>query len=562
MSDIAKGSAILPVVLIAYVMMPIIGQSVNVALPAIGKSLSSNPVTLGWISISLFLSIAVFAVPAGRVADIYGRKKIFLGGTIICTATSFLLVFSDSAAALIVYRLIQGIGGAMILNTGLVIVSSAYPAGRRGKPLGLCMAAIYTGQTLAPFIGGLLTHHLGWRSIFAANVPFGLFVIGVTFWKVKDEWVEAPGGRIDSVGVCIFGTMIVLIIYGLSILPSTQGLWLFLAGIAFGAVFIKWELKADLPILEMKLFRENRAFSFSLLSAFIFYSGIFAVVFLLSLYLQYTKGLTAQKAGIVLVSQPFFQAVFSPIAGKLVDRVKPRRLALIGMSLATTGMLLLVRPDEIATLYRKRDEAENWQPGGDWVAQLDDTVCACHYGREPVRRGVAPGTILPGYVPGENPTLFSPQGGLRASVRDLSVIARMLLAGGLWDGFRILDEATVRAMRTPHWRYDAERINGDTGEGPNAAPQRPLFTGWGLSMQLMDPHGWGLGEAPRPLAGHLGDAYGLIGQFWLDFEHGDGLIALVTGAGDDPDRHPGATPLYRPSEEIMRWWLQHFPRGE
>jgi len=342
MSDTAKGSAILPVVLIAYVMMPIIGQSVNVALPAIGKSLSSNPVTLGWISISLFLSIAVFAVPAGRVADIYGRKKIFLGGTIICTATSFLLVFSDSAAALIVFRLIQGLGGAMILNTGLVIVSSAYPAGRRGKPLGLCMAAIYTGQTLAPFIGGLLTHHLGWRSIFVANVPFGLFIIGFIFWKVNDEWVEAPGGRIDSVGVCIFGTMIVLIMYGLSILPSKQGLWLFLAGIACGAVFIKWELKVDLPILEMKLFRENRAFSFSLLSAFIFYSAVFAVVFLLSLYLQYTKGLTAQKAGIVLVSQPFFQAVFSPMAGKLVDRVKPRRLALIGMSSATTGMLLFV----------------------------------------------------------------------------------------------------------------------------------------------------------------------------------------------------------------------------
>jgi CubicO group peptidase (beta-lactamase class C family) len=224
--------------------------------------------------------------------------------------------------------------------------------------------------------------------------------------------------------------------------------------------------------------------------------------------------------------------------------------------------LSATRPDEIATLYRKRDAAENWQPGGDWVAQLDDAVFACHYGRDPIRRGAAPGTILPGYVPGENPTLFSPQGGLRASVRDLSVIARMLLAGGLWDGFRILDEETVRAMRTPHWRYDAERVNGDTGEGPNTAPQRPLFTGWGLSMQLIDPNDWGLGEAPRPLAGHLGDAYGLIGQFWLDFEHGDGLIALVTGAGDDPDRHPGATPLYRPSEEIMRWWLQHFPRGE
>lgn len=224
--------------------------------------------------------------------------------------------------------------------------------------------------------------------------------------------------------------------------------------------------------------------------------------------------------------------------------------------------LSATRSDEIATLYRKRDETEMWQPGGDWVAQLDDAAFACHYGREPVRRGQAPGMILPGYAPGENPTLFSPQGGLRASARDLSVIGRMLLAGGSWDGYRMLDEATVRAMRTPYWRYDAERVNGDTGEGPASTAERPLFTGWGLSMQLMDPQGWGLSDVPRPLAGHLGDAYGLIGQFWLDFEHGDGLIALVTGAADDPDRHPGRTPLYRPSEEIMRWWLRHFPRDD
>ena len=340
MSNNNKSSTILLVVLIAYIMMPIIGQSVNVALPAIGKSLSSNPVVLGWISISLLLSIAVFAIPAGRIADIYGRKKIFLLGVTICTVTSFLLAVSHSAAVLIFFRAIQGIGGAMILNTGLVIVSSIYPAGQRGKPLGLCMAAIYTGQTLAPFLGGLLTHHLGWRSIFLANVPFGLFIIGFMFWKINDERVEAPGEKIDFVGVIIFGIMIVFVMSGLSILPSKQGLWLVLAGLMCGAVFIKWEMKVDLPILEMKLFRENRAFSFSILSAFIFYCGVFAVSFLLSLYLQYIKGFTPQRAGFVLVSQPLFQALLSPLAGRLVDRVRPHLLTLIGMSSATLGMLL------------------------------------------------------------------------------------------------------------------------------------------------------------------------------------------------------------------------------
>ncbi|MEJ2576852.1 MAG: serine hydrolase [Gammaproteobacteria bacterium] len=230
--------------------------------------------------------------------------------------------------------------------------------------------------------------------------------------------------------------------------------------------------------------------------------------------------------------------------------------------------LSAVHPEHIATLYRKRTDDEIWQPGGDWVAQLDDTAFACHYGRAPVPRGAPPGDILPGYVPGTNPTLFSPQGGLRASARDLAVIARMLLAdgfggGGRFGGVRILDATSVRAMRQPQWVYDAGHPNGDTGEGPASqdAAQRPLFTRWGLSMQLVDLADWGLTAEPRPLAGHLGEAYGLLGQFWLDFETGDGLIALISGAADDPDRHPGQTPLYRPSEEIMRWWLQHFPRG-
>jgi len=340
MSNNNKSSAILTAVLIAYVMMPIVGQSVNVALPAIGESLSSSPVVLGWISISLFLSIAVFAIPVGKIADIYGRKKIFLLGVTICTVTSFLLAVSYSAVTMILFRAIQGIGGAMILNTGLVIVSSIYPAGQRGRPLGLCMAAIYTGQTLGPFLGGLLTHHLGWRSIFLANVPFGLFIIGFMFRKINGERLETPGEKIDFVGAIIFGIMIVLVMYGLSILPSTRGGWLILAGLMCGPVFFKWEKKVDSPILEMKLFRGNRAFLFSILSAFIFFSGVFAVGFLLSLYLQYTKGFTPQSAGFVLASQPVFQAILAPIAGRLVDRVRPHSLSLIGMSSATLGMLL------------------------------------------------------------------------------------------------------------------------------------------------------------------------------------------------------------------------------
>ena len=219
-------------------------------------------------------------------------------------------------------------------------------------------------------------------------------------------------------------------------------------------------------------------------------------------------------------------------------------------------------PEDVATLYRKRDADEVWQPQGDWVAQLDDARFSCYYGRPPVARGEDPGEILPGYHPGSNPTLFSPQGGLRASARDLAEIARLLLNGGTLAGQRLVDPGTIDEMFTPQWVYDPSNPNGNTAEGIDPADPgyKPLFTAFGLSVQRVDLAEWGLVERPRRLYGHLGDAYGLLGQFWVDPENGDALIALITGSGDDPSAHPGSTPLYRPEEEVMRWWVRNFPR--
>jgi len=332
--------AVLLVVLAAQVMMPIIGQSLTVALPAMGKSLSVNPIVLGWISISLLLSIAVFAVPAGRIADMYGRKKIFLLGVVICTTTSFLLAASHSVASLIFYRAVQGIGGAMVLNTSIVIISSIYPTGRRGKMLGICLAATYIGQTLAPILGGFLTHYFGWRSIFLINVPLGLFIIGFTLWKIDAEWVGDPGQKFDIPGAIILGTMLVAIIYGLSAFPSKLGFLLLLTGLSLGVVFIKWETKTAAPILDMNLFKKNRIFSISILTALIFYSAVFSAGFLLSLFMQYAKGFTPKTAGFILVVQPVFQAAFSPLAGKFADRVKTQFLPIVGMVLTASGLFL------------------------------------------------------------------------------------------------------------------------------------------------------------------------------------------------------------------------------
>ena len=257
-------------------------------------------------------------------------------------------------------------------------------------------------------------------------------------------------------------------------------------------------------------------------------------------------------------------AVIERVSGQRFDRyMRQEVLEPLGLKASYNVCDLSEKyADLIATLYRKRDGEEIWHPEDDWNPQLDDATFSCHYGRETVLRGENPGEILPAYIPGDNPTLFSPQGGLRASARDLAVVGRMLMAYGSYNGIRILEEASVREMFSLQWQYDPERKNGNTAEGldPGDPAYRPLFTAYGLSVQQMDLEEWDMAGRSRLLHGHLGEAYGLLGQFWLDVENGDALIALITGSGDDPDLHPGVSPLYRPSEEIMRWWLEHFPR--
>ena len=199
---------------------------------------------------------------------------------------------------------------------------------------------------MGPFLGGLLTQHFGWRSIFLANLPLGLTVIALLFWKLKGEWAEARGEKFDLSGSIIYGLAIVALMYGLSLLPEMLGVAVILIGIIGILAFVWWETRTASPILNMNLFRKNRAFAFSNLAALVNYSATFAVAFLLSLYLQYIKGFNPQTAGTVLLSMPAVQAIFSPLAGRLSDRIAPQILASAGMALTTIGLILLTFLDQ------------------------------------------------------------------------------------------------------------------------------------------------------------------------------------------------------------------------
>jgi len=332
---------VLVVTTMSSFLTPMALSTVNIALPTIAGEFLMDAITLSWVATVYILTAAALLVPFGRVADIYGRKKIFIWGTAVFTASSFLLGIAWSAGLLIFFRILQGVGSAMLFGTGIAILSSAFPPGERGRALGINVAAVYLGLSCGPFLGGVLTQHAGWRSIFLFNVPLGMVIIVFSLWKLRTERAGSKGEPFDFVGSFIYCAMLVALMYGFSILPGMAGTFLIAAGIAGICIFVAWELKTGKPILDITLFKTNKVFTFSNIAALIHYSATFAVSFLLSLYLQQIKGLSPQNAGAVLISQPLVQAVFSPIAGRMSDRIEPRVVASTGMSLTAAGLFLL-----------------------------------------------------------------------------------------------------------------------------------------------------------------------------------------------------------------------------
>ena len=337
----SKRAALLVATLSSF-LTPFAASSVNIALPTIGQQLAMDAVSLSWVAMAYSLASATFLVPLGKLADIHGRKKVFLYGMTVFTVASLCLGFATSQAMLIAFRVVQGIGSAMLFGTGVSILTSVYPAGERGKALGINVAAVYLGGSCGPFLGGLLTQYLGWRSVFFAYVPLCLVVIVSALLKLTGEWAGAKGERFDLVGSLVYSLTLLSTMYGFLMLPAASSLGLILVGVVGLVLFVWWETKVESPVLDVNVFRRSKVFVFSNLAALFSYSATMAPGFLLSLYLQYVKGLSPQAAGLVMVSQPLVQAVFSPLAGRLSDRIEPRIVASLGMMVTTVGLAWFV----------------------------------------------------------------------------------------------------------------------------------------------------------------------------------------------------------------------------
>ncbi len=317
-------------------------SSVNIALPQIGEEFSLSAVLLGWIGLSYVLSMGALLMPMGRVADIRGRKAIYLTGSVAFAVFTLACALANSAPLLIVLRLLQGGASALQFSTATVLVILCYPPETRGRAIGLQVAGVYLGTTLGPVLGGVISHNAGWRSLFIIVGAAALLNSLVPFWKLRGvEWCEPRNARFDYLGSGIWVVGLSMFLVGLSYTPMGVGIALSAGGLMGLGSFFWWENRAADPIFSVRLLRHNPIFAFTNLASFINYAATFAMTFLLSLYLQYNRGLDAQLAGAVLVTGSLFQTIFSPVAGRVADRFRAPIVASLGMAVCVAGLTAL-----------------------------------------------------------------------------------------------------------------------------------------------------------------------------------------------------------------------------
>ncbi len=329
---------ILILVTIATFLNPFTGSAINLALPAIGGEFSADAATLAWISSAYLLSSVIFLLPAGRLGDSRGRVTVFMIGIVVYTAGSLLTIFTPTIGLLLLFRFLQGMGGAMIYANSVALITHLYPPGERGYAIGLNTTAVYAGLSLGPFLGGALTQFLGWRSIFIVTA---LLAVPVLFYAGKFPAFlnERQRERFDVPGLVLSSALIFCLFLGLASATTAAGAILLAASLLLGAAFFRVERRQPSPLLPVSLLEKNRVFAASNAAALINYSATFAVAFLLSLYLQYIRGYEPVAAGTLLLVQPIIQVFVAPVAGRLADRVQPGHVASVGMGLSAVALL-------------------------------------------------------------------------------------------------------------------------------------------------------------------------------------------------------------------------------
>lgn len=319
---------------------PVMLSATNVALPAISEHFALSATMLSWVPMAYLMASAMFILICGRLADLFGRKRVFLLGTAAVILSSAFTGLAANGAMLLGGRFLQGLSAAMLYATQVAIVSSVFPPSQRGKAIGLVVSAVYAGLMTGPVLGGVVTDYFGWRANFYLHIPLSLVVLFIGLGLVREEWA---GERVafDFAGAALFSLAILLLCLGVSLLPSIASAIVLSCFAVSLFVFVRHAGAVENPIWDIRLFFGNALFTRSCGASLIMYTATYANLVLLSLYLQELKSLSASEAGLIMAIQPVSMALLAPVAGRLSDSMEPRVLASSGMLLTALGLFLL-----------------------------------------------------------------------------------------------------------------------------------------------------------------------------------------------------------------------------
>ena len=325
---------------------------VNVAMPTIADEFGSNLSTVQWLATGHLVATSALLMPMGRLSDMIGRKRVYLWGLMIFTLGSLLAAFAPNLTALIMFRILQGMGVGLVHGNQMAIMTSIFPAEERGKALGMHMTLVGSALIIGPAIGGMMIDAFGWRSVFLLNLPLGILCTLAPFLildesAITQTRVKARLGDFDFIGSFLSSAVLVLMVMGLANpfgLPfQTAALLLVACALTLG-VFILWETRATTPMLDLTLFKIS-IFSLGVSARCLSFVVAAPVLFLMPFFLQGVQGYSAGQVGLIMMSIAVGMVIMGPVAGRLSDRFGPRPFTVGGALISMAGLLILSQID-------------------------------------------------------------------------------------------------------------------------------------------------------------------------------------------------------------------------
>ncbi|MFJ5207126.1 MFS transporter [Streptomyces nigra] len=329
-------------VAVGVMMVALDGTIVAIANPAIGDDLKASWSDLQWITNAYFLALAVSLITAGKLGDCFGHRQTFLIGVAGFAASSAAIGLSQGITMVIVFRVFQGLFGALLMPAALGLLRATFPAEKLNMAIGIWGMVIGASTAGGPILGGVLVEHVNWQSVFFINVPVGVLAVALGVWILLDHRAENAPRSFDLLGIALLSAAVFCLVWAIIKAPEwgwgDTGVWAFIiASLASFGFFAYWETKVKEPLIPLGLFRSvplSAGVVLMVLMAISFMGGLFFVTF----YLQGVRGLGPVDAGLHLLPLTGMMIVGSPLAGAMITKVGPRVPLAGGMALTALAM--------------------------------------------------------------------------------------------------------------------------------------------------------------------------------------------------------------------------------